>query len=124
MLLFLALGGIYGGIILILDPSGSQMGWTTDLLHGTPFSSFKIPGIILFLFNGLLPAVIFVVGFLNNPGWFKLVIIQGLILIIWLTTEVLLNSDLYSPLMHPIFYFIAVILIFLGLILNKLNKVP
>ncbi len=55
ILLFLAIGGLYGGWTLINDPSGSDFGWTTDMLKGTPFWDFQIPGIILWLFNGLLP---------------------------------------------------------------------
>ena len=54
ILVFLALGAIFGGYALISDPSGANFEWTTDLLNNTPFSNFLIPGIILAVVNGLL----------------------------------------------------------------------
>ena len=122
ILLFLALGAIYGGIMLIIDPSGKEIGWTKDLLSGTPFLSFLLPGIILLFFNGIFPLVIFILGTMRKSIWYLLVIFQGLILIIWLTSEVLMNIELYSPVMHPLFYSIALLLIFLGLYLKKFNQ--
>jgi hypothetical protein len=55
LLLFLGFGGIYGAFILISDPSGSKFDWSLDLLNGTPFSSYLLPGIVLLIANGIFP---------------------------------------------------------------------
>ena len=50
--LFVGLNGVIGGIMLCLDPSGAAMGFSVDLLDGTPFSDFLIPGLTLLLVIG------------------------------------------------------------------------
>jgi hypothetical protein len=121
ILLFLAIGGLYGGWALINNPSGADFGWTLEILKGTPFLDFLVPGIILWLFNGLLPLFIAYLAMVSakNHGWF--VMMQGGILLIWLTTEIILNSQLYSPVLHPIFYFVSALLIICGFLLSR-NK--
>lgn len=67
ILLFLSLGALYGGGSLILYPDGSRLGMQ-PWLHKIPFPDFLIPGIILLLFNGLLP-MLAVIGLLTKPRW-------------------------------------------------------
>ena len=50
---FIAVGAVAGGLGLVLDPSGESLGIPLDLLEGTPFATFLIPGIVLFAVNGL-----------------------------------------------------------------------
>jgi hypothetical protein len=38
---------------LIVDPSGSGLGMSTDMLARSPFPNFLIPGIVLLTVNGL-----------------------------------------------------------------------
>lgn len=58
LLLFLALGALYGGGAFILYPDGSLYDIPVSLLDGSPFSDFLIPGIILFIVLGIFPALI------------------------------------------------------------------
>ena len=53
-LLFLALGGLYGGITLLVDPSGNLLG-LDDVLPLVPVSDFILPGIFLLVVMGLAP---------------------------------------------------------------------
>jgi hypothetical protein len=50
---FIALGALGGGILLISDPSGQTLALPVNLLDGSPFQDFLIPGIILFTINGV-----------------------------------------------------------------------
>ena len=50
---FIGVGAVAGGLGLVLDPSGANLGTPLELLEGTPFASFMIPGVVLFLVNGL-----------------------------------------------------------------------
>jgi hypothetical protein len=53
--IFLGLGALFGGGALILAPDGHLLGMPTTLLAGSPFTSFLVPGIILFTLVGLAP---------------------------------------------------------------------
>jgi len=55
LLLFLGLGAIFGGGILIISPSGKMFGMPLSMLDNSPFNNFLIPGIILFSLLGLVP---------------------------------------------------------------------
>ena len=114
ILCFLGFGGIMGGITLISDPSGGKFEWTLEILEGTPFKNFLIPGIILIIANGLLPLYIAVEAIRKRFFYPLFMMVQGLILIIWLTAEVLFNPALYSSLLHPIFYATGGVLLVLG----------
>jgi len=54
LLLFNGFGAIYGGWNFMVHPDGSSMQMSLDSLKHTPFHSYLIPGIILFVVNGLL----------------------------------------------------------------------
>jgi hypothetical protein len=46
-LVLLGIGALAGGIALVTAPDGSNMGFDTALLAGSPFRDFLIPGLIL-----------------------------------------------------------------------------
>ena len=50
---FYGLLGIVSGVILIVDPSGAGMGFTSDLLDKMPFHSFLPVGLFLFIVYGI-----------------------------------------------------------------------
>ncbi len=53
--LLLGLGAVFGGIMLVIDPSGELIKMPITLLENSPFNSFLIPGIILLVVLGVLP---------------------------------------------------------------------
>ncbi len=53
--IILGLGAIFGGVVLIIDPSGGIIQMPVTILEGSIFSSFLIPGIILLTLLGILP---------------------------------------------------------------------
>ncbi len=58
LLYFLGLGALGGGGVLIVSPSGKLMGMPLSMLQHSPFSSFLLPGSILFLVLGLVPCLV------------------------------------------------------------------
>ena len=56
LLLVQGLGGLAGGLSLALQPDGSIMQMPLSYLDGSPFSDYLIPGLILLLVLGVLPA--------------------------------------------------------------------
>jgi hypothetical protein len=57
LLTLLAANAFYGGIIFILRPDGSLLNIDQEWLRKSTFSNFLIPGILLILFIGILPAI-------------------------------------------------------------------
>lgn len=112
LLLFNGFGAIYGGWNLISHPDGSSLGMSVSLLKSSPFQDFLIPGIVLFLSNGLASIAVFI-GFLLKPrklAW--LVWAQGIILLIWLLVQIILIHTL-----HPLQFILGAVgasLIYLG----------
>ena len=83
-----ALGAIPAGLGYIMDPSGKGMGTTTTILNSSPFSSFLIPGLFLFIVNGLGQATGAFLAFKRNSLAAKFSIALGLVLISWITLQV------------------------------------
>ena len=73
--------------MLISDPSGGKFEWSMDLLNGTPFNSFLIPGIVLLIANGLFPIFVAVITVLKKSYAHTLILLQGVIIIIWLSVH-------------------------------------
>ena len=125
LLVILGLGGVYGGWLLIIDSSGDKMQFPLELLDKTPFHNYLIPGIILILANGLLTLFIALMVILKMKYWNWAILLQGCILIGWLTIELLLNPDFFVPFMHYSFYIIGIILVVMGFVLiNGKAKTP
>lgn len=100
LMLFLSIGALVSGPMLFVSPDGTLMGLPLDALEGSPFGSYLIPGIILFLFNGVFPFIVTIglivtrwkgLHFLNpfpahHWSWTG-AIAAGIILLIWIITE-------------------------------------
>lgn len=88
-----AIGAIYGGGFII----GGARGLPLDLLDGSPFSDFAIPGVILLVVVGgtsLLAATA------RNRKWdnmFLLTLLAGVILLGWIIVEFLMIPEGWIP---------------------------
>lgn len=123
-LFFLGFGGVYGGLMLISDPSGGKFGWSLELLNGTPFKSFLIPGILLLIANGLFPIFVAVSALMKKRHANTLILLQGGIVIIWLTVQLLLNPAFFLPVTHYPSYGIGVLLLIIALLHRRLQAHP
>lgn len=63
---FLALGAIGGGIILIVSSDGALIGLPLSEFKNMPFTSYLIPGIILFSILGVAPLLL-IIALLKKP---------------------------------------------------------
>ena len=124
ILLFLSGGGLYGGWMLVSAPGGEKFGWTAALLENTPFDTFLIPWLILFMINGCLPLTIAIHLLLKNRklGWF--LFLQGFLLVGWLTAEIIFDRALYAAGLHIILYTVGAPLILSGLIQKRFQLNP
>ncbi len=86
LLAFLALNAFAGGYFGITGAEGVPVEW----LEGSAFSSYLIPGLILFVIVGGAAALAAVAVFARNPRGFDLAKIAGWILVTWLITQIVI----------------------------------
>ena len=99
-LVFLALGGLYGGITMLIDPTGGliQMAEVLPLLH---VPSYFLPGLFLIFVMGLAPLLL-TFGLIARPNWtwaeslfrwsnhhwsWTGTVALGIILLVWLSIQ-------------------------------------
>jgi len=98
LLAFNGLGALYGGTMLIADPTGAAMQMPLTLLEHSPFRSYLIPGIVLLLVNGCLSIAIIIVLLLRHAHAAWLVMLQGTLLSGWLLVQMAMLRMFYPPL--------------------------
>ena len=84
---FLGLGAIFGGGALVLAPDGHLLGMPTKLLAGSPFPSFLVPGIVLFICLGLAPLLAAAITVRRRAFAPLAAVAIGLTLIGWVSVE-------------------------------------
>ena len=128
--ILLALGAMGGGVCLILSPDGSLMHMPVSMLNSSPFSNFLIPGMILFFLLGLYPLIVaWCMFFKPTWKWPNLInpfkryhwswaasISTGIILIIWISVEVLILKDIHF--LHVLYFIWGWVIILLSLTQN------
>lgn len=117
LLIFNAISALFGGIALIIDPSGDGIGMPLSLLQYSPFADFLIPGILLFIFNGCSSLWIAIAGIKKYRLFHWLVMAQGVASIIWIVTQVFLIQDI--GILHYIYGGIGVLLLLAGIVLKR-----
>lgn len=122
LLLFNGVGAIYGGWNLILYPDGSKLNMSTEILVHSPFTNFLVPGLILYIVNGLFSLVILFLLLIHYKKYAGLVALQGFILCTWLTVQMLM-LHMMVPL-HAVLGMMGLLLIFCGWKLNHIEHLP
>jgi hypothetical protein len=79
---------LYGGSSFMVDPDGKTLNMPVSMLQGSPFHDYFIPGIILFVANGICSLVVATLT-IYHMKWYKfLLIMQGSILTIWIIVQI------------------------------------
>ena len=112
LLLFLGVSAIFGGGAFIIDPTGSLIQMPVSHLEHSPFRNFLIPGLILFLFNGVSGIFIAVLVIRKYKFYPELIIIQGSVQSIWIIVQLIMIKSV--SFLHYIFFTIGILLIISG----------
>jgi len=112
LLLLNGIGAFIGSIPMMLDPGGTTSNIPLRYLEHSPFDNFLIPGIVLFVCNGVLSLTAFVALAFNwrFHGW--LVLLQGIVLTGWIITQVIMLRELNF--LQVSFGLIGIVLMMLG----------
>ncbi len=124
LLFFLGITGLWGGYELMKHPSGDSLEMPMELLENTPFDDYLIPGILLFFGNGALSLIIAGLTIKKVRHYPYLIVFQGTILLIWLTTELIMNIDFFFPQTHIAYYLVSILLIIVGRRLHRSETIP
>ena len=122
LLIFNGAGAIYGGGNLMAYPDGSSIQLSMQWLEQTPFHNYLIPGIILFICNGVFSAFVLAALLLDHKSYPLLVIAQGLILICWIVIQMLMIQTVYF--LHYVMGGAGLLLILLGWLSVSQMKQP
>jgi hypothetical protein len=128
LFVFLGLGALGGGGVLIMSPSGDMMGMPVSAIGSSPFNNFLIPGILLFTVLGVMPLLL-VYALIKKPDWrlpeffnffydmhwaWTFSVYTGFGLIIWIQTEMVFMKTIHWS--HTLYMFIALIILFVVLL--------
>ena len=124
----LGVGAFGGGGVFILSPGGEMMGMPLSIIENSPFSSFLIPGIILFTVLGVMPLVL-VYALLKKPVWrlpeyfnffndmhwaWTFSVYVGFALVIWIQTEMIVLKMVHWS--HTLYMGIALVILFVSML--------
>ena len=93
MILFITVTALPIGLMMMIEPGGETLGLTTNLLSGTPFQDFFVPGLILALIVGGSGLVSILLFMSQSRYKYKLALASGLILLLWMVTELMMTSN-------------------------------
>jgi len=116
LLLINSFGALFGGWKLFSRPDGSGLGIPLEVLKFSPFTDYFIPGIILFIVNGIFGLFVFALLFFRSDKYPLLLFIQGVLLSGWIIIQVVMLRAF--DVLHGIFLAIGILMILLGLLLK------
>lgn len=120
ILLFVAIGAIPSGLILVINPDGSSMGLPISMLDNAPFRDFLVPGIILMSFHGILGLLgaIYIYMRKRLSGYTGIFFSSGLL--IWITVQGIMIG--FGHFLQIIYLVIGIIEFILGILLIRNQK--
>ncbi len=111
------LGAVGGGLGLALDPRGANIGLPLELLEGSPFSSYLIPGIVLLTVNGLGSLVGAAASFTRRRYAGELAMALGAFLVAWIVVQVYWIRVFHW--LHALYLGLGSLELILGLLLRR-----
>lgn len=89
---FTALTAIISGLLMIYDPTGSFFQMPLNLLSGSLFKSYLIPGVILAFLVGGTNLVAVVLNLMRNKSRYNWAIAAGVMISGWIIVQMIMIS--------------------------------
>jgi hypothetical protein len=112
LLLITASTALYSGVQLVIDPTGSSLGFPFYLLNKSIFTDYLVTGWILTATIGVFSLVIIVSIFLKTSFYSFLTMVQGVIICIYVFMMMLLLGETFM--VEYFFLLLGISLISLG----------
>ena len=117
LLAFNGMSALYGGLNLLVYPNGNSLQLPLDYLQHSPFENYFIPGLVLFILNGLSSLFVCVTILLDSKRYAVLILMQGCILAGWIFVQSIITD--FSSYLQLVFAITALLLIFCGALLAR-----
>lgn len=133
LMIFLSVGALFGGFMLLSEPSGSALQMPLSALAKSPFPDFLLPGLILFIFMGVFPLIL-VYALIARPAWrwanclniykklhwsWTYSLYVGIILVIWIDIQILLMG--YGAFIQTFYGLLGITMIIVALIPSNMH---
>jgi len=118
---FTAMGAIPAGILYLMDTSGESMGTSVEMLSGSPLKSYLLPGLFLFLINGVSNLTGAYLSFTRRKYAGYAGLILGILLSLWIIIQLAWIS--LTSFLQPLFLIIGLVNIYLGFKILKTNTI-
>jgi hypothetical protein len=112
---FLGLGALGGGLVLVVAPRGEIMPLPVSALAGSPFDTYLVPGLILFSVLGLGPLVAARLAWSRNPLAPFAAVATGIALLIWVAVEIAIIGYSNEPPLQAFYFVLAVVITLVAL---------
>lgn len=119
--LFISLGALGAGWLMITNPSGHINGMSVEILADSPFSDFFIPGMVLFVVNGLGNLLGSFLAFNKKEIAGNAAIMLGVLLIGWLVFQIFWIG--FYPIIQLLYMFLGFSELVLGYLILKHKEV-
>ena len=107
-----ALSGLVGGIWLLIDPSGEDIGLPVTLLKDSFFHDYFIPGIILLTVLGIYPLMVAIGLMRDNKKALPASRLLGYALVIWIAVEIWIIGYQTEPPLQIIYGILGIIILY------------
>ena len=116
----IGIGAVICGALLIIGPDGRYLQMPIDMLSKSPFRNFLIPGLILFLVNGVGNVVSAVLCFKmhRNAGFGGMFF--GFGLIIWLFVQI--NMIGGGSWLQYLYFVLGILELLLGIVMREFER--
>ena len=105
--LFIGMGAVPAGLALMTDPSGASLGMPLVRLEHTPFASYFVPGLALFVVNGVCQIAASIMSFRRAPQSAVAAIALGFFLVLWIVSQVYWIG--YQSWLQPAYFLLGIL---------------
>ncbi len=109
-------GALGGGLALVLEPSGANLGIPLETLKNSPFSTYMVPGVVLLAVNGLLSLVGAAASFTRHRHAGETAVALGVFLVVWIMLQIYWFEA--SHWLHALYLGLGILEMVLGLLLR------
>jgi hypothetical protein len=95
LLLVVGSGAMYGGTQLMIDPSGKAIEMPFHWIRNTPFRDYFLPGLILFISNGLLSMATAASALIGYRHYIGHIFVQGSVYVGWIIIQMMLLQVIF-----------------------------
>ena len=117
---FVCIGALPAGVLMMIFPDGSGLGIPPGLLTGSPFTDYFIPGVFLLLLNGLFQMAGAVLTFKKSQWAGKAGACLGILLMFWICIQVYFIG--LVSFLQPFYFLLGLSESLLGLKLVNMQK--